>query len=49
MDLQETAVIIEMDIEELRSLHKFDQYINLCEYYHLNRCKNGQGCIVNFY
>ena len=26
MDLQETAVIIEMDIEELRSLHKFDQY-----------------------
>lgn len=48
MDLQETAVIIEMDIEELRSLHKFDQYINLCEYYHLNRCKKWSRLYCEF-
>lgn len=36
MDHQETAVIIEKDIEELNSMHKFDQSIN-----HLNRCENG--------
>ena len=41
MDHQETAVIIEKDIEELNSMHKFDQNINLSAYYHLNRCENG--------
>ena len=44
MAYQENAVIIEKDIEELNSLNKFHQYINLCTFYHLNRCENGEKC-----
>lgn len=35
----ETAVQIEKDIEDLSSMEKFDQLINLVNYYHLYRCK----------
>ena len=44
MDHQETSVIIEYDIEELNSMHKSDQYINVYAFYHLNSCENGVGC-----
>lgn len=33
---QETAVKIEKDIVELNSFKKFDQFINLCLFSHLN-------------
>lgn len=35
----ETAVQIEKDIEDLSSMEKFDQFINLVNYFHLYRCK----------
>lgn len=35
----ETAVAIEKDIEDLSTLKKSDQYINLSSFYHLNRCR----------
>ena len=44
MAYQETAVITEKDIEELNSFNNFDQYINLCTFYCLNRCENGEKC-----
>lgn len=35
----ETVVQIEKDIEDLSSLQKFDQSINLASFYHLYRCQ----------
>lgn len=35
----ETAVQIEKDIEDLSSMEKFDEFINLVNYYHLYCCK----------
>ena len=37
-------MIIERDIEELNCFEKFDYFINLFSFYHLNRCRNGQDC-----
>ena len=31
-------MIIERDIEELNSFEKFEYFINLLSFYHLNRC-----------
>lgn len=42
---QETAVIIEKDIENLNSLKKIDQFINFRLFYHLNRCEKDNNCI----
>ena len=36
MEHQETAVAIEKDIEELNRFSKFDQFITLSTYYHVN-------------
>ena len=35
--IRKTNVVTEKHTEELNSLTKFDQYINLCACYHLNR------------
>ena len=37
----ETTVVIEKDIEELNRFDKFDQFITLSTFYHVNRCKDG--------
>ena len=37
-------MIIETDTEELNCFEKFDYFINLFSFYHLNRCRNGQDC-----
>ena len=39
-EYKETAVIMEKTIEELSSFKKFDRFIRLCTYYHVNRCEN---------
>ena len=39
-EYEETAVIIEKEIEELSSLEKFNRFICLCTYHHVNRCEN---------
>ena len=39
-EYEETAVIIEKEIEKLSSLEKFDRFIRLSTYYHVNRCEN---------
>lgn len=44
MDHPETAAVIEKDIQELNSLHRFDKFINLSAYYRLNRSENGAKC-----
>ena len=36
---QETAVIIEKEIKRLNSYENIDPFINLCGFYHLNRCE----------
>ena len=40
--------IIERDIQELNFFEKFDSFINLFSFYHLNRCRNGEEC-SNFF
>lgn len=42
---QETAVKIEKDIVELNSFKKFDQFINLCLFSHLNWCEKDNDCV----
>ena len=44
MEHQETAVAIEKDIEELNRFNKFDQFITLSTYYHVNWCELGINC-----
>ena len=39
-EYEETAVIIEKEIEKLSSLEKFDRFIHLSTYHHVNRCEN---------
>ena len=39
---KETAVIIEKEIEKLSSLEKFERFISLSIYYHVNRCENDE-------
>ena len=41
---QEMAVAIEKDIENLDCFRKFDQFITLCNYCHMNRCETGVNC-----
>ena len=36
----ETAVVIEKEIECLNSYEKIDQFIGLCNFHHLHRCEN---------
>ena len=38
------AVAIEKDIENLDCFRKFDQFITLCNYCHMNRCETGVNC-----
>ena len=38
--MAETAVQIEKDIEELSSLRKFDDFLELAHFYHVERCEN---------
>ena len=42
---QETAVIIQKDIENLNSFKQIDQFINLCLFCHLKRCEKDNNCI----
>ena len=42
MEHQEMS--IEIHIEELNRFNKFDQFITLSMYYHVNRCKLGINC-----
>ena len=35
---EEMAVAIDKDIEELNRFNKYDQFITLSRYYHVNRC-----------
>ena len=44
MDHPETAAVIEKDIQELNSLHRFDKFINSSAYCQLNRSENGAKC-----
>ena len=44
--MAETAVQIEKDIEELSSLQKFDQFIKLVDFFHVERCRNNDLLIV---
>ena len=39
-NFEETAMIIEMEIEKLYNLKKFNQVIYLCNIYHINRCEH---------
>ena len=39
---EETAVVIEKEIEKLSSLEKFEGFICLSIYYHVNRCENDE-------
>ena len=41
---QEMAVTFEKDIEDLDCFKKFDQFIILCNYYHMNRYEIGVDC-----
>ena len=41
--MAETAVQIERDIEELSSLQKFDYFLKLANFFHIERCEN-IGC-----
>ena len=47
-DFEETAVIIEKEIEKLYSLKKFNQFICLCDLYHINRCEHDACDNCNF-
>ena len=38
--MPETAVQIERDIEELSSLQKFDYFLKLANFFHIERCEN---------
>ena len=38
--MAETVVQIERVIEELSSLQKFDQFLKLADFYHVERCEN---------
>ena len=38
--MAETAVQIEKDIEELSSLQKFDRFLKLVDFFHVERCGN---------
>ena len=40
----EPSVFVEIDIKEMNTLDKFNQFIGLWTHYHLNRCKNGPKC-----
>ena len=40
MAYEETAVIIEKEIEKLNTLEKCDKFILLGTYFHVNRCEN---------
>ena len=42
----EKAVQIEKDIQDLSSMQKFDQLINLANFYHLYRCQIENAAIV---
>ena len=42
----EKAVQIEKNIEDLPSMQKFDQLINLAHFYHLYRCQIENAAIV---
>ena len=41
---EETAVAIDKDIEELNRFNKYDQFITLSRYYHVNRCELEINC-----
>ena len=38
--MAETAVQIEKDIEELSSFRKFDNFLKLADFYHVERCES---------
>ena len=38
--MAETAVQIERNIKELSSLRKFDDFLKLTDFYHVERCEN---------
>ena len=42
-DFEETAVIVEKEIEKLYCLIKFNQFICLCNIYHIDCCEH-DGC-----
>ena len=44
----ERAVIIQKDIADLNMLNRFDQYINLSTYFHLNRSERHDCDNCNF-
>ena len=44
--MMEKAVQIEKDVEDLSSMQKFDQLINLANFYHLDRCQIENAAIV---
>ena len=39
---EKTAVTIEKEIEKLSSLEKFERFIRLSKYYHVNRWENDE-------
>ena len=41
----EAAVAVEKGIEELNRFDKFDRFITLSTFYHVNRWKNGNNCL----
>ena len=47
-DFEETAVVIEKEIEKLYNSKKFNQFICLCTVYHVNRCQNEKCINCNF-
>ena len=44
MEHHETAVASDKDIEELNRFNKYDQFITLSRYYHVNRCELEINC-----
>ena len=42
---QETAMIIEKEIKRLNSYENIDPFINLCGFYHSNRCEMDTNCL----
>lgn len=43
-EYRETRVEIEKDTDSVGEMKKFDQFIKLCSYYHLNICENEEKC-----
>ena len=47
-DFEEMAVITEKEIEKLYNFQKFNQFICLCNIYHINRCEHDNCNNCNF-